>query len=170
MFERIISSISKAIVILALFAMIALSFTQIILRNFFDSGISWADVTVRHLVLWVGFFGAVIATVSGRHITLDIFSRVIPEGAKRYISAIVGLGSSVVCAVLAYASFKFVESERLMGSELFAGVPAWLAQAVIPVCFVLIAVVAASRIIPAKAGIPCVCLSERSEESSEAGF
>ncbi len=140
MFERIVSKISKTIVIAALFAMIALSFTQIILRNFFDSGLSWADVTVRHLVLWVGFFGAVIATVSGRHITLDIFSRIIPEGAKRYVAAIVGLGSSVVCFVLAYASFKFVESERAMGSELFAGVPVWIAQAVIPICFALMAV------------------------------
>ncbi|MBI2341120.1 MAG: TRAP transporter small permease subunit, partial [Deltaproteobacteria bacterium] len=68
--DKALSRTISVFLILAMAAMIVLGFLQVVLRNFFGSGISWADVTVRHLVLWVGFFGAVLATIENRHITL----------------------------------------------------------------------------------------------------
>ncbi|PIR18174.1 MAG: C4-dicarboxylate ABC transporter permease [Deltaproteobacteria bacterium CG11_big_fil_rev_8_21_14_0_20_49_13] len=147
MSERILSKIVTALLIIFLSFMIGIAFLQIILRNFFDTGFSWADVTVRHMVLWVGFLGAVIAAIEDRHISLDIFSRMLPQKFKKYVSKLVYLGSSFVCAVLAYASYKFVASERMMESELFAGVPVWLAEVVIPVTFAMLGFLFLIRVI-----------------------
>jgi len=137
MFERVISKIVTILIIVFLSFMVCLAFLQIILRNFFASGISWADVTVRHLVLWVGFFGAILAAVEERHITLDVFSRILPVRLKKYVQSTIYIGSAAVCAVLTHASYKFVVSERLVGTELFTGVPAWWAQVVVPATFVI---------------------------------
>lgn len=140
-FEKIITKIVNGFVVVALTAMIVLAFLQIILRNFFSSGIGWADVTIRHLVLWIGFFGAVLAAIQERHISLDVFSRVLPDGVKKYIHSIIYLGSAVVCGILSFASYKFVVSEKEMGAILFGGVPVWLAQVIVPCTFVMIGAV-----------------------------
>lgn len=146
-FENIISKIITSVIVIALSAMVLIAFLQVVLRNFFASGISWADVTVRHLVLWIGFFGAMLATAQNRHITLDVFSRILPEKAKKYVQTLIDLGSTVVCFVLAYASYKFVASERLIGEELFAGVPVWWGQVVVPMVFGLMGVMFAMSLI-----------------------
>ncbi|MBI2974480.1 MAG: TRAP transporter small permease [Deltaproteobacteria bacterium] len=138
--DKALSRTISVFLILAMAAMIVLGFLQVVLRNFFGSGISWADVTVRHLVLWVGFFGAVLATIENRHITLDVFSRILPSPIKKYVQSLIYLGSAVVCFVLTHASYKFVASERLMGEILFSGVPVWWAQVVIPVTFGLMGI------------------------------
>lgn len=146
MVERLLSKMVTGLVIIFLSFMIGIAFLQIILRNFFDSGLSWADVTVRHMVLWVGFLGAVIAAIEDRHISLDIFSRMLPQKFKKYVSRLVYFGSSFVCAVLTYASYNFVASERSMESELFAGVPVWIAEVVIPVTFASLGLIFFARL------------------------
>ena len=45
-----------------LFTAIFLASTQIFLRNFFDTGIVWADSALRILVLWIGMIGAMFAS------------------------------------------------------------------------------------------------------------
>src|SRR3989338_1607163 len=127
--------IATILIVVFMSAMIAVAFWQIILRNFFGTGLSWADITVRDLVLWVGFFGAILATIQDRHITLDVFSRLLPEKLKKHIHSAICLGSAIVCGFLTYASYKFVASERVFGGELFLGVPIWWAQVIIPMTF-----------------------------------
>jgi TRAP-type C4-dicarboxylate transport system permease small subunit len=43
-------------------ATILLAASQILLRNLFDSGIIWADPTLRIMVLWLALLGAIAAT------------------------------------------------------------------------------------------------------------
>ncbi|MGH7831162.1 MAG: TRAP transporter small permease, partial [Candidatus Binatia bacterium] len=54
-FEGILASI-------ALLFMVGLSFLQVMLRNLWDTGISWCDPNDRALVVWVVYLGASIAT------------------------------------------------------------------------------------------------------------
>ena len=51
-----------ALLVILLTAMIVLACTQILLRNFFDSGIVWIDPLLRVMVLWLGLVGATVAT------------------------------------------------------------------------------------------------------------
>ena len=63
-----------ALLVLLLSAMIVLAATQIMLRNFFDSGFVWIDPLLRVLVLWLGLIGATVATRNNRHIRIDLLS------------------------------------------------------------------------------------------------
>ena len=46
----------------ALITMLAIALMQIVLRNFFDSGVLWAETFSRVLVLWLAMLGAMVAT------------------------------------------------------------------------------------------------------------
>lgn len=118
-----------------LMIMIGLSFSQVILRNFFDTGITWADPIVRHLVLWVGFIGASIATKDDSHLAMDLVSRFLPENIKKSSTLLVQGCSAIVCALLTLASYKFVLGEKESGNLLTQGIPSYWAVIIIPIGF-----------------------------------
>ncbi len=62
-------------VVTVLVSMVLLGFIQVVIRNLFHTGIPWAEVVLRHLVLWVGMLGGILASRSGRQIGIDLFQR-----------------------------------------------------------------------------------------------
>jgi TRAP-type C4-dicarboxylate transport system permease small subunit len=116
--------------------MILLSFLQVLLRNLADAGFVWIDPLLRHLVLWVGFLGALLATRSGRHINIDALSRLLRPAATRVTGLMTNLLASVICLLLTNATFKLVLGERLAATTAFLGIPVWMLQVIMPVaCF-----------------------------------
>ena len=73
--DRAIDRVETAIVVLFVSAMMVIAFLQIFLRNVFTTGLSWGDMILRNLVLWIGFIGATLATREGKHINIDVISR-----------------------------------------------------------------------------------------------
>ena len=124
-----------AILSALLLFMILLAAAQIFSRNLFDSGISWGDILVRILVLWVGLFGAMAASRKGDHIKIDLVSRYLPPRWKAAANALTDLFTAVVCGVVAYFAVKFVHFEYLDGFEAFEQVPVWVCESIIPIAF-----------------------------------
>jgi TRAP-type C4-dicarboxylate transport system permease small subunit len=131
--------IEEALLAVALGGMILLAALQIGLRAFLGTGIPWADPLLRVLVLWVGLLGAVTASRDGRHITIDVLSRLLPARARAAAGALTGLFAAGVAGVLAWHGARFVASEREFESVAFSGIPAWALESVIPGAFALIA-------------------------------
>jgi TRAP-type C4-dicarboxylate transport system permease small subunit len=129
----------SVLVVALLLGMVLLSFAQVMLRNLLGGGIAWADVVLRHLVLAVGMFGAVLATRQGRQISIDVFSRIVGPGVRIVLGWIVGLFTILICMLMARAALVFVSSEKAFGSELGSGLPSWPFEIVIPLGFALIA-------------------------------
>ena len=132
--------VEDAFLALLLTAMVVLAPLQILLRNVFDQGISWADPLIRVLVLWVGLMGAVAAARGDRHISIDAVSRMISAPARARVGLVTSAFTTVVCALLAWHSGRFVLDEYTYGSQAFSGIPAWILEVVIPVAFGLIAI------------------------------
>jgi TRAP-type C4-dicarboxylate transport system permease small subunit len=112
-----------------------MAFFQIVLRNFFDTGISWGDSLVRYLVVWVGFIGAAIATKEGKHINIDVASRWLTGPQSNYIRLVSHFFSAVICGLLTLAAIKFLRFEAQMGSTAFFKLPVWVPEIIIPVTF-----------------------------------
>lgn len=132
-------AVEDAVLALLLGAMVVLAPMQILLRNLFDEGITWADPLIRVLVLWVGLLGAVSASRGNRHITIDVLSRVLRPRPQAGVAALTGLFTTLVCAVVAFHSGRFVATEREYESIAFSGIEAWIFQIVIPFSFGAIA-------------------------------
>lgn len=115
-----------------------MAFVQVILRNFFDYSILWADIFSRHLILWVGFIGASLATYENKHINIDVLSRFLSPKKKQLSTIFTRLFSAIICILLAKASYVFIADERAAGSTLFWGIPVWIFMSIIFIGFVVI--------------------------------
>jgi tripartite ATP-independent transporter DctM subunit len=80
-----------ALLVVLLSTMIVLAGTQIILRNFLDSGFVWIDPLLRVLVLWLGLLGATVATRNNKHIRIDLLSKLFDRNTHRLIQSLVDL-------------------------------------------------------------------------------
>ena len=130
-----ISRLEKILIAVLLTAMILLAFLQIVLRNFFSTGIDWGDSLVRYLVVWVGFIGAAIAVRENKHLTIDILSRWISGAGNSIVQPVSHLISAVVCGLLTWAGIKFTMFEAQMGSTAFFDLPVWIPELIIPLTF-----------------------------------
>ena len=115
----------------------------LILREFWSTGILWADVFLRHLVLWIGFLGAALAAKEGRHFSINIITKKLPPMMQRVVQVFLHLTSSVVCYFLLQAGASFVGDEIKYNHEplftfLGANVMSYYLEIIIPIGFGLI--------------------------------
>lgn len=136
--DKSLSLVENSFIVAIVTVMVLLSFLQLVLRNFFDYGILWGDTFLRHLVLWVGFIGASLATRDEKHINIDLLGRITPKKYFSYMRIIIDLVTMIVCIALARAGYVFLKYEIEANTILFNDVPAWYFQLIIPIGFALI--------------------------------
>jgi TRAP-type C4-dicarboxylate transport system permease small subunit len=136
---RITAWTEETFLCLLLFSMILLACLQIFLRIFFSSGILWIDPLLRYMVLWVGLFGAAVATKQSKHISIDIISHLLPEQFLPWLHSLLNLFSAAVCSVLTYAAIIFVRDEAFYGGMGILAIPSWCLNLAFPVAFGIIA-------------------------------
>ena len=66
----------------SLLLLLGLSLAQVLLRNIFEFGFSDMDVISRHLVLFITFMGAALASEGNQHIKIDCVTTIISERLK----------------------------------------------------------------------------------------
>ena len=134
----VLNWIENAILAALVLLLVGLAGAQIVLRDFFDTGISWADPLMRNLVLWTGMLGALAAVRDDKHIALDVLQRYLAPVAQK-IARIVTLGfAAAVCAAMAWYCFSMVKIELDSASQP-GQIPAWVPEAILPVAFGLMA-------------------------------
>jgi TRAP-type C4-dicarboxylate transport system permease small subunit len=136
----LLHQLEKGILALLLTTMILLASLQIIMRNFWDSGLPWADPSLRTIVLWLAMMGAMAATRDHSHIRIDLLSRFLPPHLSQLNKRFTDLFTSVVCGILAWHGARFVYYEWQDGMMLFDNIPAWYAEAIIPIGFGIMAI------------------------------
>ena len=137
--SSILSRTEEAFLCLLLFSMILLACAQIFLRIFYSSGIVWADPLLRYMVIWVGLFGAAVATKQSNHISIDIISHLVPEKFLVWLHALINLFSASVCIALTYAAVIFVRDEAFYGGRGILDIPSWWLNLAYPIAFGIIA-------------------------------
>lgn len=136
--DSIFNKVEGAVLIFLLLVMLFMAFGQVLLRNLFSGGIVWGDILLRHLVLWIGFLGAALATSGERHINIDILTRYLPERLKGGVATLSNIFAASVCFLLFRASLTFIRFEIDNKNIVFANIPSWFAEIIIPVGFGLL--------------------------------
>ena len=132
---RVIHRAEDGFLIAALLSMLAMALVQILLRNFFDSGLLWAESALRILVLWVAMLGAMVATRESNHIAIDLVTRFLPDHLKKFAVLVSYLFSAFICGLVAYHSIELIRFEYEDQTIAFANVPVWVCQSIIPFGF-----------------------------------
>jgi C4-dicarboxylate transporter DctQ subunit len=136
--DKKLAFVENALLIIILTVMVVMAFLQVVLRNVFSYGILWGDIFLRHMVLWVGFLGASLATRESKHINIDIMSKLFSSAKLHYVKIFIDLITTTVCFVLAWTGYRFLLEEIAAGTTLFKEIPAWWFQLIIPIGFALI--------------------------------
>ena len=139
MFFRLLQRLEVGVIALLLGSLVVFGSTQIVLRNFFHSGLLWADPLMRHVVLWLGYLGAAAATSEVRQIHIDVFTRLLPERARPARRMVVYTATAAAAFALGVAALRLVVDERAFGDVAFGGLPIWVLQTVLPFSLFLIA-------------------------------
>jgi len=151
--DRLLARSETVVLVVFLGSMVVLAFLQVVLRNFFNTGLIWADTLVRHLLLWAGFFGGAIAAFEGRHISIDALTKYLPQRWKHVAGAVTNLFGCIVCYYLAQAALTFVTAEAESGGEFLFGLPGYVGMVIIPVGYALLALHFGVKVIEHGAGI-----------------
>ena len=130
----------EAMIAAMLLSMVTIVFLQVVLRDIFSSGITWADVAGRHMVLWIAFLGAMLATRSRQQINIDLISRLVSKRVRNIIRFFLDIAACVVCVFLTKAAIALVADEKMMGTDLFLNIPLWIVQLIIPIGFSMMAI------------------------------
>lgn len=138
-FDFYLSKIEEFLLVLILSIMVLLSSLQVIFRNLLSGGIPWADIFLRHLVLWVAFIGAALSTRYEKHISIDILSRFFSKKLNVLRKIIINVVSGTVSYFLARAAWTFMMDEKMAGSEIFTGAPTWYFLVILPITLIIMA-------------------------------
>ena len=127
--------IEDSLLVFILAVMILLAISQIVLRNVFDTGISWSDPLVRVSVMWVALLGAMIGAREDNHIHIDILSRFLPPLIKSISGSVTAFFTATICGLLAYHGTHLVQMDWEAKALAFGQLPSWLIEAIMPLGF-----------------------------------
>jgi tripartite ATP-independent transporter DctM subunit len=121
-------------------AMVILPVLELVLRAVRGEGVPGGSKYVQHLMVWLGFVGAAIATGSGKHLGLATGTFLKPGRRRTAVGIFTHVVSSIVCMVLTYASFDVVKANRQSEDLLAGGIPVWWSEVIVPASMAVITV------------------------------
>jgi TRAP-type C4-dicarboxylate transport system permease small subunit len=104
--ERCLALLSRAIVGMVIFASIAINFANIVGRYAFRAPLLWAEEILVFLMVWSVFIGAVLVTLEGRHIRMDLLSVKLPSPAREIVNVVAALTFLAVCGFFAVQAWS----------------------------------------------------------------
>ncbi|HMC78430.1 MAG TPA: TRAP transporter large permease subunit [Vicinamibacterales bacterium] len=124
---------------LALGGIMLIPLVEIASRKFFLTAIPGATAYAATLTLWLGMLGAAIAAREGKLLTLAT-GEFLPKGRTSAVAHVfAGAVGAMIATMLTLGAIVLVQSDRLVGDEIAAGFPKWIADLALPVGFGLIA-------------------------------
>ena len=130
------------LVIVSIFLLVLIPLVEALGRKTTGFGIPGAANWVQHLTLWIGLFGAILTSIKKQHLTVAALTAL---KIKKDISSIKyfnSISTIIVLIFLALASYNLVKFQMDSPEKLGSWFPVWLAQAVMPVSFIFMAIIA----------------------------
>lgn len=137
LFDRVLTWLVTAVLVVSFGVMLALAAGQVLLRQVFHTSLAWGDLAARHLVIWVGFFGAFLASRREQHFHIGFLSRLAGPRSRPWLSAVSALFAALVCLALAEAGRTFVVVGLDPQAVLVLGIRQASVALIVPVGFLL---------------------------------
>jgi TRAP-type C4-dicarboxylate transport system permease small subunit len=133
--DRGITALVTVLLVCSFTIMLGLAVAQVLLREIIHATIPWGDLAARHLVIWVGFFGAYLASRGKRHFHIGFLDRFMGTRSRPWFNLAADLFAAVICALLVAAGWTFVTVGLDPTAVLFLGIHQTTAALIVPVGF-----------------------------------
>ena len=128
-----------AVIVLMAFT-VTLSFIQVILRYFFNSGFAWVPEIVVFAFISMTLLGASTGIRNGVHIGVDVIVKLLPPKFQKISDIFTNICGAVLMFFMSYLTLKFVLYFREMGQHsIITEIPIWMMISYMPVAFLFMA-------------------------------
>lgn len=125
----------------ALAFMTLATFTQVVLRYVFGTGLVWSLEATTYSFAWLVMVGMSYGVRTSSHIAVDLVTSKLSPRAARVVAFAALAVSLAYCVLMAIGSAAFVERSFALGNYARdIPLPRWFLTGIMPVAFVLLAV------------------------------
>lgn len=135
---RAIALIENALAISALALFSVFIVTSVVFRYLLDMPLSWTEEASLIAFAWLLFLGAAICARENAHILIDLVSPTPGSAPDRALECFAALVGVAVCAIMAYAGYRYTMGAAPMMTPIFR-ISSAVYNAAAPVGFGLIA-------------------------------
>ncbi len=105
-FDDFLAKLEKGGLITLVTAMTLIVFAQVIYRYLLAHPISWSEELARYLFVWICLLGAALTVKRRGHFRLEVFYKMLPSKARRFLRFIIYiLMGTVISVVLVHGIF-----------------------------------------------------------------
>ena len=132
---KAVNAVEVTLLVFCIAALAILLITNVFARTFFQS-IYFAEEVSMFLVILATFTGVSYGVRKARHIRMGAFLDAMPPKMEKVFIVIISLGSALVMAVMAWASWEYLKNAMDMGHMTPAlQLPRWIFYIMIPIGF-----------------------------------
>jgi TRAP-type C4-dicarboxylate transport system permease small subunit len=137
--DRGLTALVTVLLVCSFTLMLGLAAAQVLLRQLVHANLLWGDLAARHLVIWVGFFGASLASRGERHFHIGFLARFLGPRSRPWFNVVSDLFAAVICGFLVAAGWTFVTVGLDPRAVVFLGIRQSTAALIVPAGFLLMA-------------------------------
>ncbi|MCC7049367.1 MAG: TRAP transporter small permease [Alphaproteobacteria bacterium] len=119
--------------------MTLLTFTQVVLRYVFNSGLVWALEATTYMFGWLVLFGMSYGVKVGSHIGVDVLVKTLPVRGQRAVGVLAGLLCMLYAVIIFYGGYEYVAKMHQLGVEAEdIPIERWMLLIILPIGFALL--------------------------------
>lgn len=105
-FSTLVNRLLHAAIAVCLTCMATFVFTNVILRYFFNSGLTWAEEASRYLFIWLIFLGAIVAYKENVHLGVDTLVQKLSIKGRRILFIINNIILAITMALCVHGTWQ----------------------------------------------------------------
>lgn len=105
-FIGVCTHILEALAAALLFVLTFMVFLNVVLRYFFNSGITVTEELGRYFLVWLVFAGAILAAGSNSHVRVDLFIRKLPRLPRAWLDIVCDLIMIYCCWLIVQGGWQ----------------------------------------------------------------
>ncbi|MBC8718975.1 TRAP transporter small permease [Ochrobactrum sp. Marseille-Q0166] len=114
-----------------IFAMMVVTFSQVVARYAFANSLSWSEEVGRYIFVWITFLGMSAAFQSRAHVALDFLVNLLPAKPSKLLTILNALLVALVGAALIIGGASLIKFGMNQRSAAL-GIPMYVIYSVIP--------------------------------------
>jgi C4-dicarboxylate transporter DctQ subunit len=131
---RLVNAIEEVFIALLFAAMTLVTFSQVVARYVFNTGVVWALELTVYLFAWLVLFGMSYGVKVHAHLGVDAFVKLFASRTQRVFGLLVVAAGLVYGAILLIGSWQYVWKLFKIGIEAEdLPIPQWVPMAILPI-------------------------------------
>ncbi len=131
---RVVNALEEGIIALLFAAMTLVTFSQVVARYVFNSGMVWALELTQYLFAWLVLFGMSYGVKVHAHLGVDAFVRLFAEKPRRVMGLMAVAAGLIYAIILFIGSWQYVAKLHKIGiASEDLPIPQWVPMVILPI-------------------------------------